>query len=174
MTACIISGKIKGSFEGSLFEGTEGWSCCRTSRTLRNYRELFEGVSSLVIVVYVNAKSYTSKCRFGEHCSPLQVIFVRNDEYDEKNDCNDYDDNDSNYIRITFTSAPPCEGAVFIVTLFCLTVLQLKIQMFFVQKSKNIKQNRHFAVLSKKLFQALDVFVKKSTIQSIRSPARKR
>ena len=49
----------------------------------------------------------------------------------------DYYDNDSNYIvdRI-YIQLPPREGAVFIVTLFHLTVLQLKTRMFFVQKSE--------------------------------------
>ena len=49
----------------------------------------------------------------------------------------DYYDNDSNYIvdRI-YIQLPSRKGAVFIVTLFHLTVLQLKIRMFFVQKSK--------------------------------------
>lgn len=51
----------------------------------------------------------------------------------------DYYDNDSNYIvESIYIQLPPCEGAVFIVTLFHLTVLQLKIRMFFVQKSKKI------------------------------------
>lgn len=52
-------------------------------------------------------------------------------------DMYDYYDNDSNYIvdRI-YIQLPSREGAVFIVTLFHLTVLQLKIRMFFVQKSK--------------------------------------
>ena len=49
----------------------------------------------------------------------------------------DYYDNDSNYIVDSiYIRLPPHEGAVFIVTLFHLTVLQLKIRMFFVQKSK--------------------------------------
>ena len=53
------------------------------------------------------------------------------------NDYYDYYDNDSNYIvESIYTQLPPCEGAVFIVTLFHLTVLQLKIRMFFVQKSE--------------------------------------
>lgn len=52
-------------------------------------------------------------------------------------DMYDYYDNDSNYIvESIYIQLPPCEGAVFIVTLFRLTVLQLKIRMFFVQKSK--------------------------------------
>lgn len=52
-------------------------------------------------------------------------------------DMYDYYDNDSNYIvdRI-YIQLPSRKGAVFIVTLFHLTVLQLKTRMFFVQKSK--------------------------------------
>ena len=43
-------------------------------------------------------------------------------------DMYDYYDNDSNYIVDSiYIRLPPCEGAVFIVTLFHLTVLQLKI-----------------------------------------------
>ena len=54
-------------------------------------------------------------------------------------DMYDYYDNDSNYIVESICiQLPPSEGAVFIVTLFHLTVLQLKIRMFFVQKSKKI------------------------------------
>ena len=54
-------------------------------------------------------------------------------------DMYDYYDNDSNYIvESIYIQLPPCEGAVFIVTLFHLTVLPLKIRMFFVQKSKKI------------------------------------
>lgn len=54
-------------------------------------------------------------------------------------DMYDYYDNDSNYIvESIYIQLPPREGAVFIVTLFHLTVLHLKIQMFFVQKSKKI------------------------------------
>ena len=63
------------------------------------------------------------------------------DMYDmyEVYDMYDYYDNDSNYIvESIYIQLPPCEGAVFIVTLFHLTVLQLKIRMFFVQKSKKI------------------------------------
>ena len=49
----------------------------------------------------------------------------------------DYYDNDSNYIVDSiYIQLPSRKGAVFIVTLFHLTVLQLKIRMFFVQKSK--------------------------------------
>lgn len=45
----------------------------------------------------------------------------------------DYYDNDSNYIVDSiYIQLPSCEGAIFIVTLFHLTVLQLKIRMFFV------------------------------------------
>lgn len=52
-------------------------------------------------------------------------------------DMYDYYDNDSNYIVDNiYIQLPPCEGAVFIVTLFHLAVLQLKIRMFFVQKSE--------------------------------------
>lgn len=52
-------------------------------------------------------------------------------------DLYDYYDNDSNYIADSvYIQLPSCEGAVFIVTLFHLTVLQLKIRMFFVQKSE--------------------------------------
>ena len=52
-------------------------------------------------------------------------------------DLYDYYDNDSNYIADSvYIQLPSCEGAVFIVTLFRLAVLQLKIRMFFVQKSK--------------------------------------
>ena len=54
-------------------------------------------------------------------------------------DMYDYYDNDSNYIvESIYIQLLHCEGAVFIVTLFHLTVLQLKIRMFFVQKSKKI------------------------------------
>ena len=49
----------------------------------------------------------------------------------------DYYDNDSNYIVDSiYIQLPSRKGAVFIVTLFHLTVLQLKIRMFFVKKSK--------------------------------------
>ena len=49
----------------------------------------------------------------------------------------EYYDNDSNYIVDSiYIQPPPREGAVFIVTLFHLTVLRLKIRMFFVQKSE--------------------------------------
>ena len=52
-------------------------------------------------------------------------------------DMYDYYDNDSNYIVDSiYIQLPSCEGAVFIVTLFHLTVLQLKTRMFFVQKSE--------------------------------------
>lgn len=52
-------------------------------------------------------------------------------------DMYDYYDNDSNYIVDSiYIQLPSRKGAVFIVTLFHLTVLQLKIRMFFVQKSK--------------------------------------
>ena len=55
----------------------------------------------------------------------------------EVSDFYDYYDNDSNYIADSiYIQLPSCEGAVFIVTLFHLTVLQLKIRMFFVQKSE--------------------------------------
>ena len=52
-------------------------------------------------------------------------------------DMYDYYDNDSNYIVDSiYIQLPSREGAVFIVTLFHLTVLQLKIRMLFVQKSE--------------------------------------
>ena len=66
----------------------------------------------------------------------MYEVYDMYDYYDHY-DYYDYYDNDSNYIvdRI-YIQLPSCEGAVFIVTLFHLTVLQLKIRMFFVQKSE--------------------------------------
>lgn len=68
----------------------------------------------------------------------MYEVYDMYDYYDHY-DYYDYYDNDSNYIVDSiYIQLPPCEGAVFIVTLFHLTVLHLKIQMFFVQKSKKI------------------------------------
>lgn len=71
----------------------------------------------------------------GARCAPLQSAQAYN--VYEVYDMYDYYDNDSNYIVDSiYIRLPPCEGAVFIVTLFHLTVLQLKTRMFFVQKSE--------------------------------------
>lgn len=68
----------------------------------------------------------------------MYEVYDMYDYYDHY-DYYDYYDNDSNYIVDSiYIQLPSREGAVFIVTLFHLTVLQLKIRMFFVQKSKKI------------------------------------
>ena len=69
----------------------------------------------------------------------MYEVYDMYDYYDHYDyyDYYDYYDNDSNYIVDSiYIQLPSCEGAVFIVTLFHLTVLQLKTRMFFVQKSK--------------------------------------
>lgn len=66
----------------------------------------------------------------------MYEVYDMYDYYDHY-DYYDYYDNDSNYIVDSiYIQLPSCEGAVFIVTLFHLAVLQLKIRMFFVQKSE--------------------------------------
>ena len=69
----------------------------------------------------------------------MYEVYDMYDYYDHYDyyDYYDYYDNDSNYIVDSiYIQLPSRKGAVFIVTLFHLTVLQLKIQMFFVQKSE--------------------------------------
>ena len=69
----------------------------------------------------------------------MYEVYDMYDYYDHYDyyDYYDYYDNDSNYIVDSiYIQLPSRKGAVFIVTLFHLTVLQLKTRMFFVQKSE--------------------------------------